>query len=227
MLHIVLKSFAPAFALALVAGLAACDGHLSINGDEGVPLSELKLDGKSPTSLVVAGPDDVIVTKGDKLAIAVSGDSDATEALRFTLDDETLGVMRKSGSKSQGKAIVRVTMPAVNHLTVAGSGTAEVDRLTGDSEAVIAGSGTARLKSLDVDHLEVTVAGSGTLEAAGRAASLELTVAGSGNAQMNALKVDKAEVTIAGSGDASFASDGTVSATVMGSGDVNVTGSAK
>ena len=227
MLHKVLKSVAPVFALAMASGLAGCDGHLSINGKEGVPLAELELEGKSPTHLVVAGPDSVIVTRGDKLAIAVSGDSEAADALRFTLDDDTLGVMRKSGWKGDGKATVRVTMPGLDHLTLAGSGTVDADRLTGKVETVIAGSGTARLANVEAEKLEVTIAGSGTIEAAGRAAALELTVAGSGAAKMAGLKTDRAEVTIAGSGDASFASDGTVAATVMGSGDVTVTGSAK
>jgi carbon monoxide dehydrogenase subunit G len=227
MLHKILKGVAPVFALALAAGIAGCDGHISVNGKEGVPLSELDLEGKTPTSVVLAGPDNVVVTHGDKLAITVAGDAEAADALRFTLDDETLGVMRKSGWKGSGKATVRVTLPELRHVTLAGSGTLEADRMTGDAEATVAGSGSARIAGIEADKLEVTIAGSGALEAAGTAGSLELTVAGSGTAKMAGLKVDKAKVTIAGSGDASFASDGTVEATVMGSGDVTVTGSAK
>lgn len=227
MLHKVLKGIAPVLAFALAAGISGCDGHISINGHEGVPLSELDLAGKTPTDVVLAGPDDVIVTHGDKLAIDVSGDSEAKDALRFTLDDGTLGVMRKNGSKSNGKATVRVTLPQLSKVTLAGSGTLDADSVTGKVEAVIAGSGTARLRSIETDKLELTIAGAGTLEGAGHAKSLELTVAGSGTAKMAGLKVDSAKVTIAGSGDASFASDGTVDATVMGSGNVNVTGSAK
>lgn len=227
MLHKILKGVAPVLALALAAGVAGCDGHISVNGKEGVPLAELDLDGKAPTSVVLAGPDQVVVTRGDNLAITVSGDQEAADALRFTLDDETLGVMRKSGWKGSGKATVRVTLPELRHVTLAGSGTLEADRMAGGAEATIAGSGSAKLMGIEADKLEVTIAGSGSLEAAGAAKSLELTVAGSGSAKMAGLKVDDAEVTIAGSGDASFASDGTVKATVMGSGDVTVNGNAK
>ena len=227
MLHKILKGVAPVFAIALAAGISGCDSHISVNGHEGVPLSELDLNGKAPTELVLAGPDNVIVTRGDKLTINVGGDPQVAEALRFTLDGKSLGVMRKNGWKGDGKATVRVTLPDLAKLTLAGSGTIDADRLSGDVDAVIAGSGTARVAAIDTDKLEVTIAGSGTLEAAGRAKELNLTVAGSGNAKMAGLKVDSADVTIAGSGDASFASDGTVKATVMGSGDVTVTGSAK
>lgn len=227
MLHKVFKGVAPVLALALASGLAGCDGRVSINGHEGVPLSELELTGKSPTELVLAGPDTVIVTRGDKLAIDVGGDREASEALRFTLDDSTLGVMRKIGSRTSGHATVRITLPELAKLTLAGSGTVQADRLGGKAETVIAGSGNVRLTGIEADRLEVTIAGSGTLEASGRAGALQLTVAGSGSAKMPGLRVESAKVTIAGSGDASFASDGTIEATVMGSGEVSVTGNAR
>jgi hypothetical protein len=227
MLHKILKGVAPVFALALAAGIAGCDGRMSINGNDGVPLAELDLDGKAPTSVVLAGPDSVVVTRGDKLAIDVGGDPEAVAALRFTLDDESLGVMRKNNSDASGTATVRVTLPELSKLTIAGSGTVDADRITGNVETVIAGTGTANLAAVEADELEVTIAGSGTLKAAGRAKSLELNVAGSGSADMSGLKVDTGDVTIAGSGDASFASDGTVDASIMGSGTVSVTGSAK
>ena len=54
MLHKVLKGIAPVLAFALAAGISGCDGHISINGREGVPLSELDLAGKTPTDVVLA-----------------------------------------------------------------------------------------------------------------------------------------------------------------------------
>ncbi len=227
MLHKIIKGVAPVLALALATGLAGCDGHISVNGHEGVPLAELNLDGRSPTSLVLAGPDNVVIARGEKLTIDVAGDPQAADELRFTLDDDSLGVMRKNGSKVRGKATVRVTLPALSKLTLAGSGKVDADQMDGDVEVVIAGSGTARVAAIEADKVEVTIAGSGTLEAGGRAETLELTVAGAGSANMGPLRVGNGEVTIAGSGDAAFASDGTVKATILGSGTVSVTGSAK
>lgn len=222
------KGLAPVFAMAAAAGVSGCDGNISINNDKGVPLAELDMAGKAPTELVLAGPDTVILTEGATLDIDVSGDPEAVEALRFTLDDTTLGIMRKKGDwKGKGKATVRVTMPPLEKLVVAGSGTVEAPRMAGATEVTIAGSGTAHTAQVDSERLEVTIAGSGTYEAAGAAKSLDLTIAGSGSARMAGLKVDEADVTIAGSGDADFASDGTVEASVMGSGDVRVAGTAK
>ena len=77
---------------------------------------------------------------------------------------------------------------SIRSITLAGSGTLEADRIAGDAEATIAGSGSARLMGVEAEKLEVTIAGSGALEAAGKANSLELTVAGSGSAKMADLK---------------------------------------
>ncbi|RXZ64717.1 head GIN domain-containing protein [Pelagerythrobacter rhizovicinus] len=225
MLQKILKGVAPVVALMMATG---CNGNININGSDGVPLSELDLEGKSPTELVLAGPDNVVVTRGDALAIDVSGDQEAIDALRFTFDEETLGVMRENDwNDVDGTATVRVTLPRLDKLVLAGSGRAEVDLLDGDAEVTIAGSGTAETANVDTTSLEVTIAGSGTYRAAGRAEQLDLTIAGSGDARMDGLQVGRADVSIAGSGDAAFASDGRVEASIMGSGDVTVTGSAQ
>lgn len=229
MIHKLLKGLAPVAALAIGALASGCDGvHVNIGDSKGVPLAELDTSGPAPSGIVLAGPDHVIVTDGDALDIDVSGDPEAVEALRFTLDDNTLGIMREKDSwKSDGRATVRVTMPAPKSITLAGSGTIEAASLAGDAEVTIAGSGKASLTSVAAASLDTTIAGSGTLEAAGRAESLDLTVAGSGSARMDELKVEAADVTIAGSGDASFASDGKVDASIMGSGSVTVLGRAE
>lgn len=228
MLHKIIRGIAPVFALAAAAGLSGCDGKVLINGEEGVPLADLDIAGKTPSDLVLAGPDRVVVRSGDALKIDVSGDPAAAAALRFTLDGEALGIMRKKGKiEGNGKATVTVTMPGLEKLVLAGSGAIEADALAGSPEVVIAGSGTAGAARVDASQLEVTIAGSGTFRASGTADVLELTVAGSGTADMAGLKADEADVTIAGSGKAAFASDGTVKANIMGSGEVTVAGSAK
>lgn len=228
MLHRILKGIAPVFAMAAAFTSSGCDGNITIDGGKGVPLSELDLSGEAPTGIILAGPDSVVVTQGDKLAIDVTGDDAAVRALRFTLSDDTLGVMRANNTpKDAGKARVAVTLPRLAKITIAGSGTLEAPSLSGKAEVTIAGSGSARIAAVQTSSVDVTIAGSGTYRAAGHTDTLDLTIAGSGEADMAELSVDRAEVTIAGSGNARFASDGTVEATVMGSGEVTVAGSAR
>jgi hypothetical protein len=220
--------FKTAGPLAALFVLSACDANLSIDGGNGVPLSELDLSGTAPAEVVLAGPDNVNISEGE-FDIKVDGDRKAIERMRFTLEDGALSVMREDGNwiGGDGTATVSITMPAPERLTLAGSGNMTSEGLGGKAEVTIAGSGKLETPSVEAKSLEVTIAGSGSYLAAGRTASLELSVLGSGSAEMDGLTASTAEVNIAGSGDASFASNGEVEANIMGSGDVTVRGSAR
>ncbi len=222
------RALGPIIAVAMAAGLAACDGKVSINGEEGKPLAEIDLTGKPPEELVLLGPDEVRVIPGDRLAITVEGDKAVTDRLRFTLKDSTLGVLRegKSLDMNSGKAVVNVTMPAPKTLTMAGSGKINAAALAREAKVTIAGSGDIETPNLASDKLDLTIAGSGSYRGAGNVAALDVSIVGSGSAAMDALKTDKADLTIAGSGNSAFASDGEVKAKIMGSGSVTVRGRA-
>ena len=131
------RALGPIIAVAMTAGLAACDGNVSINGEKGKPLAEIDMTGTPPEELVLLGPDEVRVTEGDKLAITVEGDKAVTDKLRFTLKDGTLGVLREGKSfdsdSEEGKAVVNVTMPAPKTLTMAGSGKINAAALAKDA----------------------------------------------------------------------------------------------
>lgn len=226
--HKLVKAFAPIAAVALSGVLSGCDGaNVKIDGAEGKPLSDLDLNGAPPHGLVLLGPDEVRIRQGDKLAITIDGDPELVEAMRFTLKDGTLGVLRKEGSwSSKGTAIVNVTMPAPESLVAAGSGSIRAESLGSKAEVTIAGSGDVETMNVVADALEVTIAGSGSYRAAGTAGKLDMTIAGSGEAAMDALKAGNASVTITGSGRSAFASDGKVDARIMGSGVIRVQGRA-
>lgn len=227
MLHRILKGLAPVAALAAGAMLAGCDGHITVGDGKGVPLAELDTSGAAPTELAAVGPDKIVVTKGNKLDIDVSGDQAAVDALRFSLEDGALGISRERDSgKDIGRATVRVTMPSLTVLTVAGSGSVEVAEVTGKAEVTIAGSGSAKIAKIDATKLDLTIAGSGDVEATGNAESLDMTIAGSGSGRLAGLRVEQADVSVVGSGSAEFDSDGKVDASIMGSGSVTVNGSA-
>jgi len=214
--------------IALAAGLAACDNaKVDINGDGGKPLSQIDLSGPPPHALALLGPDNVTITPGDKLAITVDGDPDSAAKLRFTLKEGTLGILRQSHIWSARDAVaVHVIMPAPRELVMSGSGSIDSKTMADKASVTIAGSGRITTSALAVARLAVTIAGTGAYSAGGQAKALELNIAGSGNADMGGLKTDKAEVNIAGTGNSRFASDGNVTATILGSGAVTVTGHA-
>ncbi|WP_390547433.1 head GIN domain-containing protein [Qipengyuania sp. MTN3-11] len=208
--------------------MAGCNYSMTVGDTDGVPLAQLDMSGTPPEGIVLAGPDRIIISDGEILAINVSGDAEAVELLRFNLEDGKLGIMRENGNwRDTGTAIVRVTMPSPRGITLAGSGNIEAASLSGDAtEATIAGSGALRIARLTTGALDLNIMGSGAFAAAGNAERLDMNIAGSGSSKMRDLRVGDAEISIAGSGDGEFASDGTVEANIAGSGTVTVHGRA-
>ena len=212
-----------------LAGLAlatsACESNpMTIEGHKGVPLAQLDLGGPPPEEITLLGPDTVHIVQGDTLAIRAEGP--ARDALRFVRSKGKLGIGRDNG-QSAGTATIDVTVPAAQRLILAGSGTITADRLRGDDVRVtIAGSGKVDAGRIDASALKVDVLGSGALTGAGKADALKLAVAGSGAARMPGLAVGRGDIDMTGTGTASFASDGRVTATIIGSGEVRVHGRA-
>ncbi|WP_237487539.1 head GIN domain-containing protein [Parapontixanthobacter aurantiacus] len=224
------RSFAPLAATALGMAIAGCSnaGGYGMSSSSGVPLSELDMSGDAPTRLSLAGSDRVILQRGERLAIEVEGDPDVRELLRFDRRGDKLEISReRSMTSTKGRATIRVTMASPVSIAVAGSGAVETDELASEAELSIAGSGSVAARNLRAEQLGVSIAGSGEVMADGTARSLKLNIAGSGDARLDRLEVDDADINIMGSGNGSFSSDGTVKASIAGSGDVRVYGRAR
>ena len=197
-------------------------------GKAGVPLAELDMSGDSPSELVLAGADHLVVSEGEDFTISVQGDEDAKESLRFRLEDGALHVASSNSSNGgEGIATVNVTMPAPSKVTIAGAGQIAVSALADDAEVRVAGAGQISVLDLKCSALNVTIAGAGRFTTGGEAKALSLSVAGSGRAEMSGLLVEEADIDLAGAGSAIFGCDGDVNADIMGSGNVTVRGSAR
>lgn len=226
MIHATPRHLASAALVASGLALAACDGaDIEINGQKGVPLSEIEIAGAPPSTVFLASGDTVIVTEGDTFAIAVEGPD--TESLRFVRDSETIGITRESGWNGNSNATIRITMPAPREVVIGGAGTVKLPTLANEADINIGGSGLVEFGTIAAQKLGINIGGSGTVRGAGTVKSLEVLIGGSGEVELAGLKADTAEVTIGGAGDVAFASDGTVEANIAGAGDINVTGTAK
>jgi hypothetical protein len=226
----ILTPLSPRLSIAalLVGGtlLAGCDGaEVEINGQKGVPLSEIEIAGAPPSEVVLSSGDTVILTEGETFALTVEGPD--TDSLRFVRDSEVIGIAREKGWKGDSKATIRITMPAPREVVIAGSGTIKAAGLASTSEIIIGGAGTVEFGQIAAEKLGVNIGGSGTVRGGGTVKRLEVNIGGSGDVELPGLKADNAEVAIGGAGDVAFASDGTVEASIAGAGDVKVTGSAK
>ena len=222
-----IRNVAPVAALVAGTILVGCSVDMGSSGMDGVTLAELDLTAAPPTGVALVGPDDIAVTRGDRFLIDATGDADAVDALRFRLEGDRLKVGRMKGAdRDLGKARVRVVLPSLHSIALAGSGDIASDHLTDDGDISVAGSGNVRLAKIATRALDVSIAGSGSVEGSGTTQTLNVSIAGSGSARLSGVRTENADVSIAGSGDVDLASDGTVDASIMGSGDVTVTGNA-
>ena len=222
------RKAAPFAALAMGAALSGCGFAGNWDQVEGEPLAELDMSGDAPSELALSGPDTVEITTGDTLAITLDGNADAGAALRFDRDGDRLTIGRdKEAYDGNGKAIIRITMPAASMLAIAGSGTIKADTMASDATIKVAGSGDVTVTSLAAEGLAVDIAGSGDVTAAGTAKTLSVDIAGNGDVHLGGLTADEVDIGIAGSGDVDLASNGKVTARIAGSGDITVTGTAE
>jgi len=86
----------------------------------------------------------------------------------------------------------------------------------------LAGSGSATVDGLDLDHLHLSVAGSGSVTVAGRAERVDVSLSGSGTAQMAHLAARRADINIAGSGDVMLTPRDEAHVSITGSGAVHM-----
>ena len=215
---------------AALLALAGCNSaHMAIDGHGGVPFEALDLTDKRIHAVTLLGPDAVRIVHGDKLGIRIEGSPSARAALRFVLDDGKLGIGRDPLANGGGDvAIVTVTTPVIDALSLAGSGDMAVDSLTGSAVSVsIGGSGRAAAAHIDSAKLDLSVMGSGSFTGSGHAEKLDLSLAGSGDVDLAKLTAGSGAVDIAGSGTAELASDGPITGSVAGSGTVTVHGKAR
>ena len=177
-------------------------------------------------TLTAAGMDDVRFTQGERWQIRATGDARALKQLRFLVERDSLVVGRISGPRERyGKVQVEVVGPSLRGVTSAGSGAVDVSSMAGpNASATVAGSGRTTVRRVDSERLHATIAGSGELDLTGRSKRTDLTIAGSGKMLGAGFTTDAASVTVAGSGGARFRSPGSVRATFVGSGNVDVTG---
>lgn len=183
--------------------------------------------------IAVAGPYDVKVVTGGQPGVSATGGANLLDETEVVVDGNTLEIRPKNKRGLRwnwgrdGKAVFTVNAAALRGASIAGSGGISVDRVTGDFDGEIAGSGNLRLPAVEGGRVKFDIAGSGEVLAAGKADSVEVSIAGNGDVNAKGLAARTAEVSIAGSGKVAANASETADVSIMGSGDVELTGGAK
>jgi len=214
---------------AAVLALMSCGSNATATDNAPQDLSDLR----DFTKVSLAGPDHVVVRQGTAFSVAATGDARALARLDLKVRDDTLEIGRKHDWRTimpgqDGGATVTVTLPALREVTLAGSGTMQVDQLTGkEAEASVTGSGDLAIGRIRADDVELAISGSGTLKASGQAREAELSITGSGGIAASGLAAQTAELSLVGSGDAQVRVDGQAKVSILGSGDATISGAGK
>lgn len=222
--------FAPIAIAALLAG--ACSFSADAEERDPGPQVSRNYQVGAFEKIAVAGPYEVNVVTGGQPAVSAKGGQSLLEETDVVVEGDTLKIMPKKRkgfrwSWSNGKALFTVNAAALRGAAIAGSGGINVDKVAGDFDGDVAGSGDLRLASVAGGKIKLAIAGSGDVSAAGKADSVDLSIAGSGDINAGALASQTADVSIAGSGNITANASGTADVSIMGSGDVEVTGGAK
>lgn len=182
------------------------------------------------SKIEVAGPYDVKVVTGGAPGVSAHGGENLLNETEVVVDGDELKIRPKKHKGwhwSNGTAQFTVNVGALRAATIAGSGGITVDKISGDFDADVAGSGDLRLPSVAGGKVKLAIAGSGDLMAAGTADNVDISIAGSGDVDAKGLVSRTAAVSIAGSGGVAAHATQTADVSIMGSGDVDLSGGAK
>ena len=218
----------------VLAGLLASACHVNADAEERETGNEVTRSYQVGAfdKIAVAGPYEVNVVSGGAGAITAKGGENLLAETDVVVEGGTLKIKPKKQNGIRwswrgGKAVFTVNAAALRGAAIAGSGGINVDKVAGDFEGDVAGSGDMRIGQVAGGKVRLAIAGSGDVEAAGKADSVELSIAGSGDINAGALTSRTADVSIAGSGNIRANASESADVSIMGSGDVEVGGGAK
>jgi Putative auto-transporter adhesin, head GIN domain len=154
------------------------------------------------TGVELAGSNNVTVIVGPKQSVVVHADDNLLNHVTTDVQSGTLVIGNTPGSiKTKSPMSVDVTVPALDAMTLTGSGLVAV-------------------AGLKAPELTVLLSGSGLLRASGSVQRLTVTLGGSGDAQLDGVVAEDVHAVVSGSGRILVTATKTLDATVPGSGAI-------
>ena len=215
------RIFASAFILILFAQVSLAQTTQTEKRD---------LRGFNKVSFALSG--DVFISLGNTFSVELEGDRDYLREVKTELVGNELRIRRDKWFDSGNRRVtVRITMPALEGISVSGSGRVTVnDPLRGDElDVAISGSGRALLRDVALGEVECSISGSGSLNIDGNGTirELDLSISGSGGYQGETTGINVLDARISGSGSCDCHVTEMLRASISGSGDILYSGNPK
>ncbi len=181
------------------------------------------LDGFTEISFM--GNATLTVTQGDSFSVAVTTDSGLQDHVDTAVHGSTLEIAQNYSVAGRSPEVsVAVTLPRLDSVDLAGSSSATIDGMSGESLHVSSSGASDIHIDTSVNTLSVDVSGTGAIDLTGTARSVELTISGSGIVTGAALKATTADVSVSGLGNVTLSVEKTLDATLSGSGNITYYG---
>ncbi|QQS52387.1 MAG: DUF2807 domain-containing protein [Bacteroidota bacterium] len=168
----------------------------------------------------------LILVQSEKYELTLEGQKSDLEKIITRVEGNTLVIKTNDYANLKDEVIVRVSLPQLTELNLAGSGHV----MAGSAfkaevlELMVTGSGNIDFSDLQCKSLSAEVTGSGNIQAKGKAANASLEITGSGNINLEPFEVSEAEVSITGSGSARVYAIDKLETNITGSGNVRYKG---
>ncbi len=173
---------------------------------------------------------DLYITQGEEYAISVEASENLMEIIETKVSGSTLKIDIKKGKciKNNYEVKVHVTLPALNRLSISGSGDVFVTKklTTDELDLNISGSGSLSIDSLDANRLETNISGSGDLfiTAIDTVETEKIDISGSGEIHTFNVPAKKVDIRVSGSGECEVYAIEELEVDISGSGNVTYKG---
>ncbi len=218
------RSAAATVGLVIAAGtlLSGC-GNAAVADPGPTTTQERPVDGVHAVDLRTSG--DLTITTGATPKLTITAGRSTLRFLTSTLHDGTVVLDSRAGHATSGDIHYELTLPTIDGLVVAGSGSAHGTVVADGSITVtVSGSGSADLDGLTATATTVELSGSGDIDLAGTTDAQTVVLHGSGSYLGTQLISQTSDVRVDGSGNAQVTATEQLEAQISGSGDIGYTG---
>jgi hypothetical protein len=212
-----------AFFFLALTGILGIIGHVSAQSSQTRSVSGFN-------SVANAGSFAVHVKITGAESLRITADAGIIDEIETVVEGGNLEVRFKHPHEQHhyaGRVDVYITAKALDALTCSGSGSLDVDGAVKGNEVDVTLSGSGSISSgIASGKVQATISGSGKINLRGSTGKTSVTISGSGQLKAGDLKTDVAEINTTGSGSVYLNVNKSISANIVGSGDVYYTGTA-
>ena len=166
---------------------------------------------------------------GDRQSLSIEGDAEMLEHIITEVNNGELEIkMDREWQSSNWKSTptIRISIPELAALKVAGSGSAKTQRPFPGNELELAVTGSGDITMpVNTEELSLSITGSGNMNLQGEAQEADIRITGSGELNGSELSVQNCDIKISGSGGCRIRAEHSIEGRISGSGTIRYSGS--